>query len=104
MLKLTADPTFEAEVKVTVPGQGAPVPVSLTFKYMQKSQVDEFLALAKGRSDDAVVMDLVVGWGPEINAKFSTENLATFLDNYHAAASEIVMTYFRELTASKTKN
>ena len=104
MLKLTADPEFTAEVQITVPGRAEPAPVQITYKYMSKPEVEEFLALSKGLSDDEACRQIVRGWGEGIDAKFTPENLDTFLASYHAAAFEIVMAYFRELTASRVKN
>lgn len=121
MLKINPDPTFQADVEITVPGWKKPGSVTLTFKYRSRKEFVEFSTWANGataeelqkmsitqwmksrRPDDEVFPEFVVGW-EGMDAEFNQENIATFLNNYPAAFQEIFRNYSSLLLESRIKN
>lgn len=103
MLKLCPNPTFEAEVKITVPGQPAPESVFITFKHFDKSAMSELVEKAKDMDDITAVSTVVMGWR-EIDQPFTAENLALLLKNFPASAGEIMRVFYRESLESRAKN
>lgn len=103
MLKLCPNPTFEAEVKITVPGQPAPEPVFITFKHFDKMAMSEFVDRAKDQDDFTSVSEVVLGWR-EIDQPFTAENLELLLKNFPASAGEIMRVFYRESLESRAKN
>lgn len=108
MLSLSPAPTFDAKVEIPQMGEGAaPLVVRFTFKHRTR---DEFSALLKRedapeastRSDEQVVMDVACGW--ELVEEFSVENVATFCQHFHGAATSIVRTYLREFAKARLGN
>ena len=103
MLTLDPNPTFDAQVKLTVPGASAPATVGITFKYQAKSQLDSWLADIVSKPDAEALADVVIGWS-EIAAPFTPENLGKLLDKYPASGRELLDAYFRNLVESRVKN
>ena len=114
MLKLNPNPTFSAEVSITVPGEKEPGTVTLVFKYLGRKDFAEFLkrtgeekddndkVVKPAKSDIEVFSEIVLGW--DIPDEFSPKNVAIFLDNYPAAAGEVYTQYARLLFESRVKN
>jgi len=114
MLKLILNPTFSADVEITVPGQQETGTVSLTFKYLGRKEyramVDSFSEVkdAKGKitkevtSMEEAFPQFVTGWG--FAEPFTTENIDLFLNNYPAAYMDIFTQYSKLLMASRIKN
>jgi len=103
MLKLCPNPTFEAEVKITVPGQSAPEPVTIVFKYMPKAEMVAFTDRIQGKADAEVLAEVVLGWS-EIDQPFTPANLQLLIDNFPAAGGEIMRVFFSEHLESRAKN
>lgn len=110
MLKINPDPTFTADVSITVPGQGEPGIISLTFKYMCKADVVAFWAnieskreADKNLTEAEVFETFVTDWGG-VDAEFNKENIELFLGNYPAASREIVLRWQSLLLESRIKN
>jgi hypothetical protein len=114
-LKLTPEPTFEAPVKVHVPGKGE-VEMTWTFKYRD---ADEMAALcekmqAKGRAAEkskkratradliAATLDIASGWSLE--EAFTEKNLDTFFLHYPKSFIDIQAAYFEEYKGARRKN
>ena len=110
MLKLNPNPTFDATVKVTVPGQQEPDELDLTFRYRGKKAMAELWEKykqsdkkAKKLTDVDLFLDMATGWKMP-DAEFSRENVEIFLDNYPAAANEISLEYTKLNLGSRVKN
>lgn len=103
MLKINPDPTFTADVDITVPGKNETAKLSLTFKYLSKTAVKDFWENNKDKKDSDALTNIVVGWSG-IDAEFTAENFDKFLDNYPAASFEILSSYQALLLESKAKN
>lgn len=114
MLKLKLDPTFEAEVQVTIPGQSEPGTLPITFKYRPRDEHHKWIesiqerkdakgkVVAAGKSFVEAFHDYAVGWGlPE---EFTKENIDIFFQNYPAADKEIFTQYVKLLFGSRIKN
>lgn len=103
MLKVTPDPTFEAEVKITVPGQHKPESVTMTFKYMPPKEYAAFAKKIEGKPYAKVLPEIVLGWdGPD--QPFSKENLVALVGNYSQAGGEIFDVFVSNLMESRAKN
>ena len=115
MLKLNPKPTFDADVKITVPGQSEAGTMKLTFKYMPKKALFEFFEAHRAKYDDdgevvkeasadeVMLADIIVGW-KGMDAEYNQGNLKIFLDNYPAAAGEIIVAYNKFVLESRVKN
>lgn len=110
MLKLTANPTFRVKVEIPAPG-GQKHTIELDFKHKTKTEFDAWVDArrAKAEAGDApqsdldTVMELATNWHG-VDGEFNRENVATFLDIYHAAGRVIGETYARELTQYRLGN
>jgi hypothetical protein len=103
MLKLTPKPTFEADVKLTVPGQAEPGTITVTWKYMPKKALLDFFEAKKGADDAEALHELIAGW-KGIDAEYNADNLKALLDNYPAAALELMTAYQKQVFESRVKN
>jgi hypothetical protein len=116
MLKLNPKPTFDADIKLTVPGQDDAGTIKLTFKYMPKKALFDFFKkhqaeydektgelIKDASTDDVMIGEIVTGW-KGLDVEFNQENLSIFLDNYPAAAGEIIVAYNRLVLESRVKN
>lgn len=105
MFALSPSPEFRAKVPLSAPG--APqVLVEFTFRHRSKSALREWLHA--GRPEAEMLSDVVSAWDGIADkgepVPYSPAALATLLDNYPTAASEIFSAYMRELTEARTKN
>ena len=113
MLKITPEPTFEADVEITVPGQEETGTIPLTFKYMDR---DEYLAwlepdvkpAKKGKAKKKAKTvaesfpEFVLGWG--LDEEFTPEKIEIFLRSYPVAYREIFEYHSTSLLGSRVKN
>jgi hypothetical protein len=104
MLRLKANPTFKAPVKIPLPG-GETVEITIEFKHMTKDEYSAFIEKEKGakRSDEDAIIDVAVGW-EGVDGEFNTKNIHEFCQQYHGAASRIARTFVEELTQYKLGN
>lgn len=101
VLKLKANPTFQAKASIPRPGEPN-ADLLFTFKHRTSTELKEFTAALDGMTAVEQVMGTAIGW--EIEEEFSVSNVEVFLVNYHGAARAIADTYFRELTGLRSKN
>lgn len=104
-LKLKAEPTFKASVKIPLPGGGESDPVGLTFKHRTKSELKAFLARLNGPTPPADVdsfFEVVAAW--DLADEFTRANVELLLENYGRAASVIADAYVRELLGLRRGN
>jgi hypothetical protein len=101
MLPRKANPTFWATVDIPVPGDKA-CPLELEYRHRRRSEAIAFRDSLKGRSDDEIVLDMVVGW--KWHEPFSAEALLDLLQEYPASPEPIAEAYFRELATANRKN
>lgn len=107
MLKITLEPTFEAKVKITVPGKEEPGTIPLVFKYRNRDEFREYMDSMKTEEGKKKTIaeslpDFVESWG--LNVEFNHQNIETFLCNYPAAYGEIFQRYCELLLSSRLKN
>ena len=101
-LKLKAEPTFKAQVKIPLAGGGESEPVEFTFKHRTRTELDEFFEKRKKSSNLDAVLDMVLGWN--LTDEFNRDNVALLLDNYGAATLAITDVYTRELLGLRLGN
>lgn len=109
MLKLNPNPTFRADVPLTVPGQEAAGTVNFTFRHMGRNAFKVWSEAASGKPDAESLTELIANWqGVTDDAgapvAFSDIALAALLDAYPAAGLEIVQAYVKALTESRLGN
>lgn len=109
MIKLNPDPTFEALVKLTVPGQPEPVEVPMVFRHMP---FDELVGWFKSNEQRPLVDaldEIIVGWSAVMgddgtNVDYSKAALGTLLKNYQPATVEILRAWQLGMSESRVKN
>jgi hypothetical protein len=103
MLKIQANPTFNARVEIPTPE--GPVAIKMVFKHMDTEAYNDFIKREAElqRSNEDAIMDIAEGWH-EVDGEFNRENVAKVCKQYHAAAGVIVTTFINELTQAKAGN
>ena len=109
MIKLIPDPTFEALVKLTVPGLADPVIVPMTFRHMSIEDADKWFKLYEKKISFEGLSKIIVSWKGVMDEEgkdvpYSKKVLEIFLQNSRAAPTEIVIAWIRELNESRIKN
>jgi hypothetical protein len=108
MFRLTPSPTFKTLVPLSQPGVERPLDVAFEFRHKSKDQVADWLARMPGRSDQDNLHEVIVSWGIVDDkgepVPYTITALATLLNNYPTANSEIFAKYLSELTKAKEKN
>ena len=99
-LKLLANPTFQAEVRIPVP-EGEAV-LTMTFKHRTKSSLPAFFEKLKALTDLEVIKEVASGW--DADGEFDDENISTLLDQYHMAGYTITQRYIEALGQFKKGN
>lgn len=103
MFKLQPKPTFKARVAITVPGETKPAEIEVEYKHMGVEQVRAFFEGLTGKQDAEALGEIVVGWSG-VDAAYSTEALATLLNNFPSSAAAMFETFRRELFEARRKN
>lgn len=103
MFKINPQPTFKADVSITVPGQSEPATIVVEYKHRTREQITELIETSKGEQFASFVGDLIAGW-EQVDEPFSQESLARLLNNYPAAGQELYVGFLTELTKAKRKN
>ncbi|MFZ4538170.1 phage tail assembly chaperone [Propionivibrio sp.] len=103
MFKLEPNPTFWAEVGITVPGEKAPAKIEIEFKHMSVSEWEAYRAQTGEKPLPAVVTGLIVGWR-NVDVPYSADALTRLLDRWPRAAIDLFESYSRELFEARTKN
>ncbi|AKJ28842.1 phage tail assembly chaperone [Caldimonas brevitalea] len=110
MLKLKANPTFKAKVEIPIPG-GEKVAVEFEFKHMPRSEFEGWLNERRAQIEEGIkpnqdvdtIMKVACGWSG-VDGDFTRDNVALFLDQYHAASRCIGEAYGRELMQLRLGN
>lgn len=103
MLKLNPEPTFKADVPLTVPGEKKPVTVSMTFRYKNRKELIDYVERLKDRPMDEALSEIIAGWDG-IDAECNQESITALTNNYQASGHEIFSVYRTELIESRIKN
>lgn len=100
--KLDPNPTFPATVQITVPG-GESLPLKVVYKHKKLTELGIFMNSA-GRSNAEMLEDMVAEVKDRPEGQSNADFLADLVENYPAAASDMLRTYLRELLESRVKN
>jgi len=103
MLKIQTPPTFKIPVGITVAGEDKPTEIEVEFRYLKKSEHLAYLNGIGDKTDSVSLGEIIVGWA-KVDAPYSAENLALFLDNHPPAARELFDAFTRALSEAKAKN
>lgn len=109
MLKLNPNPTFSADVRITVPGEITPAVIKIEYRHMTVAAAAAWWEENKKKPRVDALAQIIASWEGVNDANdhpsvFSPITLGALLENYPAATAEIIQAYWRELTASKVKN
>lgn len=115
-LKLGQTSSYKWPVEWTVPADGGrqtKLGFEAEFKRLPQTRIDEIYAAvtngAREISDDAVVDEVLIGWGSNVldendqPLQFTPSNIKVVLD-VQGARSAIVRAFFNSLTGAKEKN
>lgn len=103
MLKLALNPTFWAEVKISVPGEKKPTPIKIKYRHRTVDEYKKFIENIENKSDVEIFLDIVEDW-EGIDAPFSKENAEILIRNYHGICLEVFKVYGEEYTKARIKN
>ncbi len=104
MFSINAKPTFEATVKVPVPGE-KPADLKLIFKHKTREATEAYFATAKdSKATDGEFLDEIVAGWTNVDAEYSTDAMTKLCQNYHGAVQAIFDTYLLELNKARAKN
>lgn len=103
MFKLEPNPTFEATVQLSIPGQARPGEVTVEYRHLDQDKLKAYYESLPGKSSADGLMEIVVSWRG-FDAGFSREALDRLLKNYPASAGELYAAFRREMLESKAKN
>lgn len=106
-LKLKADPTFQATVKVPVPGSKEPGEIVFTFKHRTRDEHTAFIEQCRAEASEVAsgagyVLAVAVGW--DLEEPFTRENIETFLQHHHQAEAAVAIKYTQELLMAASGN
>jgi hypothetical protein len=102
--KIVAAPTFEAKVKIAVPGQEKPGLIKFVFKHKTKSEFEAlFSDKNKDMADEDLVMEIASNWDIA-DTPFTRESLANLFENYLNAPTAIIQTFVSELKGARLGN
>jgi hypothetical protein len=117
MFKLTPNPTFSSEVRLTIPGEAEPGRITVTWRHKTRAdylawrnQPAEDPTAGGARIDAAFLGKVIAGWdgpvdGPDDKpVPYSQEALALLLDTFPGAALDLLMAYEKALLESRAKN
>lgn len=102
------DPTFTADVKLTVAAQPEPAVVQFTFRHLGGRALESWVSSSKGRDDAEFLGEVIVDWSGVADAAgpvaYSVEALARLLDQLQPASREIFRQYHSALRESRLGN
>lgn len=102
MFKL-APASFKATIGLSVPGEAAPVDVTIEYRALPRDEMTKYIDSLKDSSDLDALATIVIGW-EGMDAPFSKDNLAVLVSNYPLASREIFDGFQREYFEAKRKN
>ncbi len=109
MFKIIPNPTFLANVHLSVPGSEQLQVIKITFKHKNKTALNAWLTKDDSRSDAETLSEVIEGWADVFDSAgeavaYSVAELDRLLENYPVAHREILRAYLTELTQAKQKN
>ena len=109
MIRLNPDPTFDVLVKLTVPGQLAPVEVPMVFRHMASDKLSGWFESNRDKKPADALDEIVAGWSGVMGddgtmVAYSKNALALLLKNYQPATAEILRAWQLGLSESRVKN
>lgn len=103
MFKLNPNPTFNAKVQLSVPGQDKPVSVEIEYKHLSRPQIKKYFDGLEGKTDAEALSEIILGW-KGIDAEYDSDTLQALLDNYPTSGGELFEAFRKELMEARRKN
>lgn len=110
MFSIVPNPTFTADVNLSVPGSDQPQRVGFTFRHKRSRELSAWLGGSGAAANDAELLgQVIVDWsgiGAEDGKPipYTQHALEMLLDAYPSAGTEIVLAYLRQLRDARAKN
>ncbi len=111
MFRIIPKPTFTAAAPITVPGEPAPVPITIEWRHLDRDKLQQWLddLAARKLSDVDGLALVIVQWSgvcdeAGLTVPFSPGVLRQILTAYHSAGAELVRAYVAALTESRLGN
>jgi len=98
---LTPKPSFQATVKIPVPGEGA-ADVVFTFKARTREQMRSFHDEVKDLENVDLILYVASAW--DLEDPFDKDNITRLTENYLGATAAIFDKYLTELTQARLGN
>ncbi len=103
MLKLALNPTFWAEVKVSIPGEKKPVVIKVKYRHRTVDEYKKFIEDLDGKTDFEILLELIEDW-EGIDAPFNKENAELLIKHHHGICLEVFKVYGEEYAKARIKN
>jgi len=101
-LILQPAPTFQAPVRIPVPGADAAT-VVFTFKHRTRSELKAFVdGLANFANDAEMIQAIATAW--DLTDVWTPDNVALLVESYVAAPGVILDVYLDQLARGREKN
>lgn len=117
-MKISANPTFTAPVKLTVRGQEALAEISITWRHMDRDKLKRWMGRPLTTDDDGIITvateaayldEAIASWAGPVDDEgvavpYSVGALAGLLRAHHTAGQELYNQYLKALSESRVKN
>lgn len=102
MLKIKANPTFQAKVQIPTYDDGMEE-ISVEFKYMTVKELSKYISELPEKTDVQIMTDIIVGWSG-VDGDFNKENVEKILDTFHGFSRAVWAAFLETLTQVRAKN
>lgn len=112
MFCITPAPTFEAPLKLAVPGKSEPAVMHVTWKHKTADEAEAWTKRCSNAERSQILgllMEVMAGWRDVFTADgnavpFGDAALGQLLQAYPGADAVVLATYIKELSAARQKN
>lgn len=103
IFELEHENTFDGDVVIPLPGNNKSKTLSLTFKWLGKTDRMTYLKSVQGKEDVEALSEIVLDW-KNVDLEFNNDNFAKLLDNYSNSGLAIINYWIDETGRAKEKN
>lgn len=103
-------PTFDGQMRITMPGQEATGLIRVTWRHKTTEEVNDWITrTAQGASDLDSLSEVIETWHEVVDPEgkpvpYTRFALKQLLSDYPASGQDIFRSYLKDLTASRIKN
>lgn len=110
MIKLCPAPTFKVDVELPVPGEERPGLLTLTVRWMSRTDRQAWFAAAVEKRDDAAALhEVIADWHGVVDEAgmdviYSLQKLRTVIDHYEGVAERVLVAIAEGYREGRVKN